>query len=65
MSEEQTLKVLCPFCNAVQSAEVEAQLESIHSGCPTCGYGNGADFVVEVSCNNCHRVMYRKECGNG
>lgn len=64
MPESNALQILCPFCNAVQSAKIEAELEGIHEGCTTCGYGRRVDMVVEVSCESCNKVIYRKECSN-
>lgn len=59
MSED--LKVICVFCNAVQSAKVQAELGYISQGCETCGYGGSAEFTIEIRCEACDKVIYKKE----
>lgn len=63
--EQKELKVLCPFCNGVQSSEVVAALDSISDGCDTCGYGMTAEITVEVYCEHCKRLIYSKETHTG
>ena len=61
MSDDE-IKILCPFCNAEWTAEMDTELESYNAGCETCGYGAEATFSVTIRCSNCNRIVYRKEC---
>jgi hypothetical protein len=54
------LKILCPFCNTQYTANMEAELESSSEGCATCGYGKHSDINIEITCDNCNKVVYRK-----
>ena len=58
------LKVMCPFCNAAWTAEMESELVSICEGCDTCGDGKGATILLQIRCSNCKRVVYAKETDN-
>ena len=53
------LKIICPFCNAPYTAEMEDNL-SIGDGCESCGYGS-CSGSVDVICSNCKKVVYKKE----
>ena len=55
------LKVLCPFCNADQSAGVIKELDYINDGYGTCWYGSYAEITYNVKCCKCKRVIYRNE----
>ena len=54
------LKILCPFCNAPYTANMEAELEGSSTGCTTCGFGSYTEVNIEITCDNCNRVVYRK-----
>lgn len=53
------LKILCPFCNAPYTAQMEEDLD-VSMRCETCGPGPimGAIFII---CDNCKRTVYKKE----
>jgi len=59
MTEENTLKILCPFCNEPYTAEMLIDLEE-GNDCDTCG-GDSADLTVEIKCANCKKIVYKKE----
>ena len=54
-------KIICPFCNVPYTAEMKIELSNIGSGCPSCGFGAGATMMINITCSNCKRVVYRKE----
>lgn len=54
------LKVLCPYCNEVWTAEMKEELESAE-GCDTCGYGNEPTGNIDIICSHCGKLVYRKE----
>lgn len=55
------IKVLCPFCNSAHSAKVVDELFSSGGGCDTCGYGSEPTGTIEIVCENCNKVVYKKE----
>ena len=55
------LNILCPYCNAVWTAQMEEDLHGISSGCDSCGYGSSASVKIEIKCDNCKRIVYVKE----
>lgn len=57
----QELKIVCVFCNAPWTAAMEVESWIISDGCDTCGHGSETEYVVEIRCNNCSRVVYKKE----
>lgn len=61
MKKEKELKILCPFCNAPYTAEMEKQLY-VGGYCETCG-PNQDDFTgtIDIICSNCKKLVYRKE----
>ena len=59
MKEQLPVKILCIYCNAPFTAEMEAQIEE-GGGCPTCG-PESATGILEITCSNCNQVVYRKE----
>lgn len=61
MRSKDNLQIKCIWCNAVWTAEMELMEISISAGCDSCGYGATAEGAVEITCNNCHKVVYRKE----
>lgn len=55
------LKVLCPYCNAVWTAEMLADLEST-TVYDTFGESAGpARGIIDIHCSKCGRLIYRKE----
>jgi len=59
--KKNVLKVLCPFCNAPYKAEMLETLYYVSAGCPSCGSGDTAKILIEITCSNCERVVYCKE----
>lgn len=55
-----TLKVLCPFCNSLWTAEMIAELEQ-SEGCDTCGCGEGMYCTITIYCDHCKKLVYKKE----
>jgi hypothetical protein len=53
------LKILCPFCNVVWTADMEDDLWA-SAGCSTCG---DASITGEfnIDCSNCKKIVYVKE----
>lgn len=60
MKEKLPFKIKCPFCNHQYTAKMEAQIEEHYGGCDNCG-PESADGVLEITCDNCKKVVYRKE----
>ena len=60
-NNQNTLKILCPFCREPYTAKMLHELESIDAGCPSCGYGAEATITVKIICEHCGRVVYMKE----
>lgn len=52
------LKILCPFCNAVYTAEMLEDLDAA-GGCPTCSVGISGEIVIK--CDHCKKIVYVKE----
>lgn len=52
------LTIICPYCNAPYTAEMEMDL-SVGGGCDTCG--SWPEGSLEVTCSNCKKVVYKKE----
>ncbi len=53
------LKIICPFCNAPYTAEMEEDL-FLTGGCPTCDYKDYSG-TIDIICNNCKKIVYSKE----
>ena len=61
MNEKETgFKIICPFCNAPYTAEMEIDLEDSMDGCETCG-PDPVELKIEINCSNCKKVIYTKE----
>ncbi len=57
-----TTKPLCPFCSKPWSDEMVRVLHLYASeGCSTCGHGSEISGVVDITCDGCNRLIYRKE----
>ena len=58
MTEKQDLlQILCPFCNAVFSMDMDDELNK-SVGCETCGVDY--NWQLEIVCTNCSKVVYKK-----
>lgn len=57
--EKKELKIICPFCNAQYSAEMDTDLRA-SMGCETCGPDEPTG-VIEIRCTNCQKIVYKKE----
>ena len=55
------LKILCPFCNAVYTAQMLDELEDIGSKCESCGPSTHIVGSMELKCSHCEKVFYKKE----
>jgi len=55
---EKELKIVCPFCNAPYTAEMEDDLY-IAGNCETCC--TGVTGSITINCSNCKKVVYKKE----
>ncbi len=54
-------KMICPFCNAYFTPEMEVEYYRISEGCDTCGYGRETSITVNVICESCGKKVYEKE----
>ncbi len=55
-----TLTILCPYCSAPYTAKMETDLD-FSQGCETCGHGGGMSGTIEIHCDNCKKLVYKKE----
>jgi len=56
--EETTFKIVCPFCNAPYTGDMEDLLYA-SQGCDTCGPIISGS--IEIKCSNCRKIVYKKE----
>jgi phage FluMu protein Com len=54
------LIIKCPYCNGEWTARMEKDMYSTE-GCPTCGYGGGTFGTIDIFCDHCGKLVYRKE----
>ena len=54
-------KMICPYCNSYFTPEMEVEYYNISRGCTTCGWGKKDKITVTVECDNCKKVVYKKE----
>jgi len=54
-------KMLCPYCSAVFTPEMMIDYLRISDGCDTCGYGAKTKVFVEIKCEKCNKIIYKKE----
>lgn len=61
MSEEQNdeLKILCPYCNQIWNAKMEADYSYSMGSEMTGVYGE--EVTVKIFCTNCEKLIYTKE----
>lgn len=55
------LKILCPFCNQQYTATMINELFGIGGGCESCGNGAEVTGNIDIRCDNCEKIVYRKE----
>lgn len=53
-------KMICPFCSAEYTPQMEAEIEEGMSVCESCG-PDPATGVITILCAKCGRVVYKKE----
>jgi hypothetical protein len=53
--------VVCPFCNAKWTGEMVKELYKSAEGCESCGFGEEYTYTIEIKCEACGKVIYRKE----
>lgn len=63
-AQENKLKIVCVYCNAEWTAEMNLGYASASDGCDTCGHGASVSVEVIITCANCGRVVYKKEMSN-
>lgn len=53
---------LCPFCSKPWSDDMVRVYDVVTSaGCETCGYGSTVEATIDITCNSCNRLIYRKQ----
>lgn len=56
------VRPLCPFCSEPWTDDMIRVLDiSCSEGCETCGYGSTGTATVDITCESCERLIYRKE----
>jgi hypothetical protein len=60
-TNQQSFKIICPFCSEELPLKVQVHLDSTSEGCETCGHGAKAYGIVEIKCPRCNKVIYKKE----
>lgn len=56
----ETFEIFCPFCNDKYTAKMVEDLKS-SEGCDTCEWGNEPKGNIDIVCENCKKLVYRKE----
>jgi hypothetical protein len=58
-------KIICIWCNAPWTFNM--QVEDIYTtgGCDSCGFGSETTGKIEITCDNCGKVVYIKEFKKG
>lgn len=54
-------QILCVFCNAPWSPDMQITSWYASEGCNTCGFGSELTADIEIYCTNCKRLVYKKE----
>ena len=57
---EASLTILCVFCNAPWTAKMRLVEAEASQGCDSCGSGGEVRATIEITCENCERVVYSK-----
>jgi len=52
---------LCVFCSKPWSSSMMNVEAYASYGCETCGYGREITGTVEIHCDHCARLVYKKE----
>lgn len=56
---------LCPFCSAPWTEDMVKVLNvSASEGCDSCGFDAVVSATVDITCESCGRLIYRKEYSN-
>jgi len=56
------VRPLCPFCSKPWTDDMIKVLDVSQSGgCDTCGHGATTTATVDITCDSCKRLIYRKE----
>ena len=53
--------IICVYCNAPWTPAMEISYDGGSQGCDTCGYGEYVEISVEIHCETCGRLVYKKE----
>lgn len=54
------LKPLCPYCrNELSDANVTDLYKT--QGCDTCDHGSEYSGTIEIHCDTCKKLVYKKE----
>ena len=54
-------KMLCPYCSTEFTPDMITEYYRISDGCDTCGYGSKSSITITIKCENCKKVVYKKE----
>lgn len=55
------LQILCPFCGQVWTSRMEQSMYESQAGCDTCGFGQEFHYTIEIYCDNCGKLVYKKD----
>lgn len=54
--------ITCPFCHAPWTEAMMRVYDiSSYGGCDTCGHGSTGHATLDITCEKCERLIYRKE----
>lgn len=54
-------KPLCPFCSHPWTDDMVKVFTESSGGCETCGYGGYTSYELDITCEECGKLIYRKE----
>ena len=54
-------KMICVFCNAEFTPDMVLSEYYASEGGDTCGYGSTVTYTVEIHCESCGKLVYKKE----
>ena len=55
-------KVTCPYCHAPWTESMLKVLNvSSSGGCDSCGWGASTNATLDITCEACGKLIYRKE----
>jgi hypothetical protein len=55
------IKILCPYCNAEWTAQMETALSFSEGSYTTGCVGSKIKGTIDIYCENCKKLIYRKE----